>query len=161
MAMSTPQPDDVVAQAAQLMREEPTPAGWVDISARVKARVNATTRRAWPIAVSVEDLEPTTPARGGDTVHVSHLIISDHVRTAAARVLGCEPEKIDLELDCSTCVGIRIQIIAEYPRDLHDLSARVRAAVEAALPIILGPPRSEVAQPVWVHVSDVQPPYTA
>lgn len=147
----TTEEEDLLARSARLLASE-DPEGFIDVSARVRSTVRATTRRSRPV-------HATFPSPSDDDVLVvREWVLVGLVREAVDELVGVTPTRIAIGLDDDRCTSATVHVTATYGAVLADAASAVRAAVGRTLVDALGAdalPAGGV--PVDVTVDDVLP----
>lgn len=147
----TTEEEDLLARSARLLASE-DPEGFIDVSARVRSTVRATTRRSRPVHATF--LSPSDD----DVLVVREWVLVGLVREAVDELVGVTPTRITIGLDDDRCTSAAVHVTATYGAVLADAASAVRAAVGRTLVDALGAdalPAGGV--PVDVTVDDVLP----
>ncbi len=153
MAITSPEPEDVLRRAAEQLRAEEQP-GWVDISFAVLTRVWATTRHTWPVLLDLTGLPVHARQRPHDSIHLADQVIVSAIRQALESDARYSPANIDLFLDRDQCTGGRVDVIAAYGQQLTSLAHQIRVTTGRVLTELLGPSAPN-EHAIEVHIRDV------
>lgn len=146
----TTEEEALLARSARLLASE-DPEGFIDLSARVRSTVRATTRRSRPVHATFP-----SPADPDDVLVVREWVLVGLIREAVDRLVGVTPTQIHVGLDGDRCISATVHVTATYGAVLADAASAVRAAVGRTLVDALGAdalPASGV--PVEITVDDV------
>ncbi|NHA70140.1 hypothetical protein [Phycicoccus flavus] len=152
----TTEEEDLLDRSARLLAAE-HPEEFIDVSARVRSTVRATTRRSRPVhAVFPSDAQ----GGGPDTLVVREWVVVGALRRALAALPGITPTQIRLRLEADRCRGVEVHVTATYGAVLADAASAVRTATRSTLADVLGPEalfvdRDAAGVPVDVTVDDV------
>lgn len=158
-AEQTPEPEvtveeeNLLARSARALAAE-DPEGFIDLNARVRSTVRATTRRSRPVHATF----PHTDGGEDDTLVVREWVLVGQLREVVTGIRGVTPTQIVVGLDADRCSSARVHITAIYGAVLADAAGVVRDIVGATLSEILGTdalPTGGV--PVDVVIDDVTP----
>lgn len=134
MAPLTTAEETILARSARLLAAE-DPETFMDISARVRSTVRATTRRSRPVhAVFPSDPSDTR----GDSLIVREWVLVGELRQAVGALEGVVPTQIRIRLDEDACTEVTVHVTATYGAILRDVAGEIRGAVEGCLADVLG-----------------------
>lgn len=146
----TTEEEALLSRSARLLATE-DPEAFIDVSARVRSTVRATTRRSRPVHATFP-----SPAGPDDVLVVREWVLVGLVREAVATLVGVTPTQIRVGLDDDRCTSASVHVTATYGAVLADAASAVRAAVARTMVDALGAdalPADGV--PVEVTVDDV------
>lgn len=145
----TVEEEDLLARAARALASE-DPEGFIDLSARVRSNVRATTRRSRPV-------HATFPSGGDDdTLVVREWVLVGQLRERVTALLGVTPTQITVGLEADRCVSSTVHLTATYDAVLAQVADGVRGAVHDTLLTVLGADAIEAdSLPIDVVIDDV------
>lgn len=152
--------EDLIARSARALAAE-DPEGFIDLSARVRSTVRATTRRSRPVhatfPTATDDASRAEPVED-DVLVVREWVLVGELRKALASIDGVTPTRITVSLDGDRCTGASVHVTATFRAVLAEAAARVRTVVAATLVTSLGADALRPdGTPVDVVVDDVTP----
>lgn len=127
----TVEEEDLLARSARALATE-DPEGFIDLSARVRSTVRATTRRSRPVHATY----PNTS--GDDVLVVREWVLVGCLREAVTGIRGVTPTQIVVGLDQDRCVSVRVNVTATFGAVLADAAETVREVVGSTLAEVLG-----------------------
>lgn len=134
MAPLTTAEENILARSARLLAAE-DPETFMDISARVRSTVRATTRRSRP----VHAVFPSDPQDArGDSLVVREWVLVGELRQAVGALDGVVPTQIRVRLEADACSEVTVHVTASYGAVLRDVATEIREAVEECLVDVLG-----------------------
>lgn len=146
----------LLGRSARLLASE-DPEGFIDVSARVRSTVRATTRRSRPVHAVFPDAAGTVVPQE-DTLVVRDWVVVGELREAVGALDGVTPTQITVTLDGDVCTGAAVHVTATFGAVLAEAATRVRRTVLDTLEDLLGPAAFDAsAAPVDVTVDDVLP----
>ena len=153
--------EDLLARSARALAAE-DPEGFIDLSARVRSTVRATTRRSRPVHATFPSdaggpgaARTDADAAGQDTLVVREWVLVGELRRAVSAFEGVTPTQITVGLDGDRCTGAVVHVSATFGAVLAEAASRVRDTVTATLAEVLGADAMEGTPPVDVFVDDV------
>lgn len=164
----TTEEENLLARSARAIAAE-DPEGFIDLSARVRSTVRATTRRSRPVHATFPSAAGgATTARGTETgadtdtgagtLVVREWVLVGELRRAVAAIDGVTPTRITVTLDGDTCTGALVHVTATFGAILAEAATRVRRVTLETLETTLGADALELGElPVDVVVDDVVP----
>lgn len=145
----TVEEEDLLARSARALAAE-DPEGFIDLSARVRSTVRATTRRSRPVHASFPGPD------GDDLLVVREWVLVGCLREAVTAIRGVTPTQVVVGLDEDRCTSVRVNVTATFGAVLADAAGTVREVVGTTLADVLGedalPPGGV---PVDVVIDDV------
>ena len=149
----TVEEENLLTRSARALAAE-DPEGFIDLNARIRSTVRATTRRSRPVHATF----PGTGPDSADTLVVREWVLVGQLREVVAGITGVTPTQIVVGLDADQCVSARVHITATYGAVLADAAGRVRDAVGATLVDLLGEDALPAdGAPVDVVIDDITP----
>lgn len=130
----TPDPDSILARAAQELRDAPEEPRWVDISSAIISKVRTTTRRTWPVDA---EFPTSAPGRDSDTLRISDHVVRTALLRALRGVYESQPTEISLYLDEHRCTGLSIAVVGAYGTELQVVGDELaRIAIELVMDVL-------------------------
>lgn len=140
----------LLARSARLLASE-DPEAFIDVSARVRSTVRATTRRSRPVHATFP-----SPTPDDDVLVVREWVLVGVLREAVSALVGVTPTQIRVGLEEDRCTSVAVHVTATYGAVLADAASAVRSTVARAVVDTLGadalPPEGV---PVEVTIDDV------
>lgn len=145
--------ENLLARSARALAAE-DPEGFIDLNARIRSTVRATTRRSRPVHATF----PGDGSDGADTLVVREWVLVGQLREVVVGITGVTPTQIVVGLEADQCVSARVHITATYGAVLADAAGTVRDTVGATLVDLLGKGALPAdGAPVDVVIDDVTP----
>lgn len=149
----TVEEEDLLDRSARALAAE-DPEGFIDLTARVRSTIRATTRRSRPVHATFPGSDTDSP----DTLVVREWVLVGQLREVVTGITGVTPTQIVVGLDADLCTSARVHVTATYGAVLADAAGMVRNVVETTLADTLGTdalPTDGV--PVDVLIDDITP----
>ncbi len=151
----TVEDEELLARSARLLARE-DPEAFIDVSARVRSTVRATTRRSRPVHARYPD-DPVPGPDEEDVLVVREWVLVGRLREAVAALEAVTPTQIRVRLDEDRCAGVAVHVTVAYGAVVAERAAAVRETVRGTLERVLGVAAlPDGGVPVDVTVDDVE-----